>query len=523
VNASQAANYSAAGQPAALSGIKLVAATLALGMGSFMNILDLTIVNVAVPTMAGDFAVSPTQATWIITSYSVAEAIMLPLAGYLAGRFGAVRSFVAATLLFTLASLLCAMSVTFSMLLAARVLQGVFGASMIPLSQTLLTAIYPPHKRGLALGIWAMTTVIAPIVGPLAGGWLTDNTSWHWIFLVNLPVGLLVGISVFLMLGHRDALQPGKRDQKMDWVGLSLLIVGIGSLQILLDKGNELDWFNSGTIITLAALATVALLVFVVWELDDPAPLVDLRLFTQRNFMVGTVCLLFGSMAFFGVVVIIPLWLQTFQGYTSLWAGKTVAFGGILAFFMGPIIGANINRIDARAIATFGFIVFALVGFWSANFTPDIDYWSVALSRLFMGIGISCFFLPLVTIGLSGLPAERIAAASGLTNFMRNLGASFGTAITTWLWTSKASEYHSRLVENIQPYNPVANDYLNQLHQLGMPDDTAYAYLENMITTQSYTLATDQILMISAALMLSLVTLIWWAKPPFVASRGDAH
>jgi DHA2 family multidrug resistance protein len=510
-------------EPAALSGIKLILATLALGLGSFMNILDLTIVNVAVPTMAGDFAVSPTQATWIITSYSVAEAIMLPLAGYLAGRFGAVRSFVAATLLFTLASLLCSMSVSFPMLLGARVLQGVFGASMIPLSQTLLTAIYPPHRRGMALGIWAMTTVIAPIAGPLAGGWLTDNTSWHWIFLVNLPVGLLVGISVAMLLGHRDAHQPGARNQKMDWIGLSLLIVGIGSLQILLDKGNELDWFNSFTIIALAATAVFALMIFVVWELDAPWPLVDLRLFARRNFLVGSVCLMLGSMAFFGVVVIIPLWLQTFQGYTSLWAGKAVAFGGVLAVVLGPIIGANIGRVDARAITTFGFIVFALVGFWSARFTPDIDYWSIALSRLFMGIGISCFFLPLVTIGLSGLPADRIAAASGLSNFMRNLGASFGTAITTWLWASDAAQYHARLVENIHPYNPLANDYLNQLHQLGMPGDAAYAYLENMINIQSYNLATDHILMISAALMLSLVTLIWWARPPFVASRGSAH
>jgi DHA2 family multidrug resistance protein len=510
-------------QIAPLSGIKLILATLALGMGSFMNILDLTIVNVAVPTMAGDFAVSPTQGTWIITSYSVAEAIMLPLAGFLAGRFGEVRSFVAATLLFTLASLLCAASISFPMLLAARVLQGVFGASMIPLSQTLLTAIYPPHKRGLALGIWAMTTVIAPIAGPLAGGWLTDNASWHWIFLVNLPVGLLVGISVAVMLSHRDALQPGKRDQKMDWIGLSLLIVGIGSLQILLDKGNELDWFSSATIITLAVMAVLALLVFVVWELDAAYPLVDLRLFARRNFLVGAVCLMLGMMAFFGVVVIIPLWLQTFQGYTSLWAGKSVAFGGVLAVILGPVIGANIGRVDARAVTTFGFIVFALVGFWSARFTPDIDYWSIAISRLYMGIGISCFFLPLITIGLSGLPAESIAAASGLSNFMRNLGASFGTAITTWLWTSKASEYHARLVENIQPYNPVANDYLKQLHHLGMPGDAAYAYLENMVNIQAYTMATDQILKISATLMLSLVLLIWWAKPPFVASRGGAH
>jgi DHA2 family multidrug resistance protein len=521
VNPASAANTVA--PPLALSGIKLLLATIALGLGSFMNILDLTIVNVAVPTMAGDFAVSPTQATWIITSYSVAEAIMLPLAGYLAGRFGTVRSFVAATLLFTLASMLCAASVSFSMLLAARVMQGVFGASMIPLSQTLLTAIYPPHRRGMALGIWAMTTVIAPIVGPLAGGWLIDNASWHWLFLVNLPVGLLVGISVAMLLGNRDAHQPGARDQKMDWAGLSLLIIGIGSLQILLDKGNELDWFNSSTIIALAATAVFALLVFVVWELDAPWPLVDLRLFARRNFLVGAVCLMLGSMAFFGVVVIIPLWLQTFQGYTALWAGKTVAFGGVLAVILGPVIGANIGRVDARAITTFGFIVFALVGFWSARFTSGIDYWSVALSRLFMGVGISCFFLPLVTISLSGLPAERIAAASGLSNFMRNLGASFGTAITTWLWVSHAAQYHARLVENIHPYNPISDDYLSQLHQLGMPDNVAYAYLENMINVQAYTLATDQILMISATLMLSLVTLIWWAKPPFVASRDAAH
>jgi len=507
-------------QPAPLKGSKLVLATVALGLGSFMNILDLTIVNVAVPTMAGYFAVTPTQATWIITSYAVAEAIMLPLAGFFAGRYGEVRTFVAGTMLFTLASLLCAASITFPMLLAARVLQGVFGASMIPLSQTLLTTIYPPHKRGLALVIWAMTTVIAPIAGPLSGGWLTDNFSWHWIFLINLPVGLLVGMSVASLLAGRDAIQPAKRNQKLDWGGLFLLVVGIGSLQILLDKGNELDWFSSGTIITLAVTASVGLLMFVVWELYEPAPMVDLSLFKQRNFLVGSTCLMIGMIAFFSVVVIIPLWLQTYQGYTSLWAGKSVAFGGVLAVILGPVIGANINRVDARAITTFGFIVFALVGYWSSHFTPDIDYWSIAISRLFMGIGISCFFLPLVTIAISGLPPDKVAAASGLTNFMRNLGASFGTAITTWLWTSQAAGFHATLTENIQPYNPQAIDYLNRLQQLGMPENSAYAYVERMITIQSYTLATDRILILSGLLMLSLITVVWWARPPFIASRG---
>ena len=504
--------------PATLSGIRLVLATLALGMGSFMNILDLTIVNVAVPTMAGDFAVTPTQGTWIITSYSVAEAIMLPLAGFLAGRFGEVRSFVVATLLFTAASLLCALSVSFAMLLAMRVLQGAFGASMIPLSQTLLTRIFPPHQRGLALGIWAMTTVIAPIAGPLAGGWLTDNASWHWIFLVNLPVGLLVGVSVSMLMAGRDAVDPVVR--QMDMVGLLLLVVGIGSLQILLDKGNELDWFASEIIVGLAITAATALLMFVAWELGEASPLVDIRLFYGRNFLVGAVCLLLGSMAFFSVVVIVPLWLQTYQGYTSFWAGKAVAFGGVLAFILGPVIGANIGRVDARAITTFGFIVFALVGYWSSGFTPDIDFWSVALSRLFMGIGISCFFLPLIAISLSGLAAEKVAAASGLTNFMRNLGASFGTAIATWLWNSQAAGYHAILVENIHRYNPQAYGYLEQLRRLGVNGDAAYAYLDQVIGVQSYTLATDRILSVSATLMISLVALIWFAKPPFVAAQA---
>jgi len=507
-------------RPAPLSGAKLALATIALGLGSFMNVLDLTIVNVAVPTMSGAFAVTPTEATWIITSYSVAEAIMLPLAGFLAGRYGEVRMFVVATLLFTFASLLCAVSQNFSMLLASRVTQGVFGASMIPLSQTLLTTIFPAHQRGLALGIWAMTTVTAPIVGPLSGGWLTDNVSWHWIFLINLPVGLLVSSAVAFLLAGRDVSRPEMRAQKIDLVGLALLVVGVGSLQILLDKGNELDWFSSGTIVALAISAAVALLAFVVWEWGEAAPLVDLRLFKGRNFLVGAVCLLLGSMAFFAVVVIIPLWLQTYQGYTSFWAGKTVAFGGVLAFILGPIIGANIDRVDARAITTFGFLVFAAVGYWGANFTPDVDYWTVALTRLFMGIGISCFFLPLVAISLSGLLADQVAAAAGLTNFMRNLGASFGTAIATWLWTSHAAASHAVLMENIRSQNPALGDYLNRLRQLGLSDEAAHAYIEQMINVQSYALATDQIQLIAGALMASLVAVIWWAKPPFVVSRA---
>ena len=495
-----------------MRGSTLALATFALGLGSFMNILDLTITNVSVPSIAGDLGVSFTQGTWAITSYAVAEAIMLPLTGWLAQRFGAVRMFVSATLLFTLASALCGLAFTFPMLLASRVMQGVVGASMIPLSQTLLTSVYPPQRRGLALGLWSMTTILGPIAGPLAGGWLTENLSWHWIFLINLPVGFIVAVLVTTLFRGRET---PRRRLPVDFVGLGLLVLGIGALQILLDKGNELDWFSSPFIMGLAYLSVAALAFFVAWELTDAHPMVNLRLFGRRNFAIGVTCLMLGAVAFFGTVVVLPLWLQSYQGYTPLWAGKVVAFGGVLALLLGPVVGANIHRIDARAVATFGFSTFALVAFWSARFTPDVDFWTLALTRLLMGIGISCFFLPLITINLSGLAPNQIAAATGLQNFMRNLGSSFGTAIMTSLWDHKGIEHHARLIEYVTAYNPLATRYLDQLQTTGLTADQALAQLDHALTTQAYLLSTNAVLCISGMLMIALIGLIWWAKPPF--------
>lgn len=501
-----------------LAGATRLVATFALALAAFMNILDLTIANVSVPTIAGAMAVTPTQGTWIITSYAVSEAIMLPLTGFFAARLGQRRMFMLATAAFTLASLVCALSLNFPMLLAARVVQGAVGAAMIPLAQAMLLAIYPPSQRGLAMGIFVMTTVAAPIIGPLAGGWITDQLSWHWIFLVNLPVGALCLLLVGSLLGRYEST---RRQAPMDLVGIALLALGVGSLQILLDKGNELDWFGSPLIVVLAAVSAMALALFIVWTLTARHPVVELRLFARRNYAVGAGALALASVAFFGTNVVVPLWLQTQLGYTAEWAGRTMAFGGLLAIVLGPLIGANIHRLDARAVASFGLTMFALFAWLSSRFTTGVDFWTLATTRLVMGVGVSSLFLPLTTIYLSGLTAEQTASAAGLANFMRNIGSSFGTSIMTSLWSHRATQYGAQLAESVNDHNPAASAYLGQLARLGLAPDAALAYVQNaVIAPQASLLATNAVLLASAALMLALITVVWVARPPFSAGTA---
>lgn len=525
-------NTSPAGHPDAAATVALprsfeplphgrrLAATLALALAAFMNILDLTIANVSVPTIAGAMGVGATQGTWIVTSYAVSEAIMLPLTGWFAARLGQRRMFTIATFAFTAASLLCALSLNFPMLLAARVAQGAVGAAMIPLAQAMLLSIYPPARRGLALGIFAMTTVAAPIIGPLAGGWITDHLSWHWIFLLNLPVGALCIGLVSALLGRYES---ARRKQPVDAVGIALLALGVGSLQVMLDKGNELDWFGSPLIVALAICAAIAATVFIAWTLTSRHPVVDLRLFARRNYAAGVGCLALASMAFFGTNVVVPLWLQTHLGYTAEWAGRTMAFGGLLALVLGPVIGANIHRIDARVVATFGLSMFALFAFLSSRFPPNVDFWTLATTRLIMGVGLSSLFLPLTTIYLSGLADERTASAAGLANFMRNIGSSFGTSLMTSLWAHRTTQFAAQLAEQVSNRRDAATAYLDRLAQLGLAPQAALAYVQNIVIgTQASLLATNSVLLLSAALMLGLVGLLWVARPPFSAG-GITH
>ncbi len=500
-------------------GLRLVLATFALALGSFMNVLDMSIANVALPAIAGDFAVTPTQGTWVITSYAVSEAIFLPLTGWISGRIGEVRQFIFATILFTLASMLCGLATSFEMLVVSRVLQGIVGASMIPLSQALLMQAFPPSKRGMALGIWATTTVIAPVLGPLVGGLLTDTLSWRWAFYINLPFGLICAYLVFTLYGLP---KPQVKKQPIDLVGIVLLVIAVASMQILLDKGSELDWWSSPFILTLSVISVIGWVSFVLWELGATNPVVDLRLFKLRNFAVSAICLGLGSFAFYIYIVIGPLWMQTQLGYTAFNAGQVMAFTGVLAFFCGPIFGANISRIDARWIATLGFSSMAGGCLWAASFTTLVDQHSLIVARLIMGVGIAGFFMPMTAISMSQLKGYQIASGSGISNFLRNVGGSVGTALSTTMWQDNAARHHARLIEHIQPANPAYQMFNEQMQSTGLTSDQQLGLIDQLITSQAYLLSTNQLMLIAATMLICLLPLIWFAKPPFSAAKG-AH
>src|SRR5258708_29103990 len=397
-----------------LEGAKLVIGTIAVSLAVFMNVLDTSIANVSIPSISGDLGVSSDQGTWVITSFAVANAISVPLTGWLTQRFGQVRLFMTSIVLFVLASWLCGLAPTLPFLLAPRVLQGAVAGPMIPLSQTLLLASYPRAKAPMALSMWAMTTLTAPVAGPILGGWISDNISWPWIFYVNIPVGIVAAIATWAIFRHRDSVI---RKAPIDRVGLALLITLVGSLQIMLDKGKDLDWFSSTTIVVLGLTAVIALAFFIVWELTAEHPVVDLSLFSKRNFTGGTIALSIGYGLYFGNLVLLPLWLQTDIGYTATDAGIVMAPVGLFAVLLSPVTGKFLPRTDPRYIATASFLVFALCFWMRSRYTTGVDTFSLMLPTLIQGIGMAGFFIPPLSITLLGLSGNRVPAAAGLLAF----------------------------------------------------------------------------------------------------------
>ncbi|MBW8779697.1 MAG: DHA2 family efflux MFS transporter permease subunit, partial [Burkholderiales bacterium] len=425
-----------------------------------------------------------------------------------------------------IASILCGLAPSIEMLIAFRVLQGFVAGPMIPLSQTLLLSTYPPQKAGTALALWGVTTLVAPVAGPLLGGYITDNFTWPWIFYINIPVGIFAAF-VTWSIYHKRETPTVKRP--IDGVGLGMLVLWVGCLQVMLDKGKELDWFNSPVIVTLAVVVVIAFAVFVAWELTDEHPVVDIRLFAGRNFAFGAATLSIAYGLFFGNVVLLPLWLQQYMGYTATSAGMALAPVGILAIVLTPLVGRNVAKWDPRWMATGAFVLFALVLWMRSKFTSDTDFGTILLPTLIQGGAMAFFFIPLTTLTLAGLPPSRIPAAAGLSNFVRITMGAMGTSIATTLWDNRATMHHEHLVEQMAMNGTALDNATTALTQAGVPTAGAYASINRLVDVQAFTKAADDIFIASAVTFLFLIFTIWFTKrPPRIAGgpsvdAGGAH
>ncbi len=402
---------------------------------------------------------------------------MQPLSGWLARRFGEVRTFIVSLFLFVAFSILCGVATSMPMLVAFRLLQGAGSGPMVALSLSLLLNSYPVARKGMALAMWAMTVMVAPIFGPILGGWLTDNYSWPWIFFINVPVGILAAVVVMSIMRGRE--MPTVR-QPIDYIGLVLLVLGVGCLQFMLDNGNDKDWFASPMIVILGIIALVSLVFLVVWELTDRHPIVDLSLFKSRNFTVGVIALSMGMLGFFGISVVFPLWLQLTLDYTATWAGLATAPVGILAFLLAPLIGRNIDRLELRSTVAFAFVVFAATAYWFTLFNNQTSFGTLVWPRLVMGIAIPCFFIPLNQMILSGMSGNQVASASG-----------------------------------------AADSYIDTVKATGISDPASWALIDRVVTQEALTLAVNDVFWVFAILFLAMIPILWFAKPPFGNTESE--
>lgn len=500
-----------------LTGAPLLISALLLGLANFMVVLDTTIANVSVPHIAGALAVSPSQGTWVITSYSVAEAITVPLTGWLAQRFGPVKVFAAGMAGFGLFSALCGIAPSFQMLVLFRVLQGLCGGPIMPMSQTLLLQIFPREKSAQALGIWSMTTVVAPIAGPILGGLISDNLHWSWIFYINIPVAAVVGVGVFRMLISRD--MKGER-VPVDYVGLGLLVLWVGSLQVMLDKGKELDWFSSSTVVILAILAAVGFVAFLIWELTSDNPIVNLRVFRHRGFVVGVIVLSLTFGAFFASVVLTPLWLQTSLNYTATWAGYAGCLNGVLAVAMSPIVAQMIGKFDVRGLVSFGVFWMAGVALWRTTFTTDVNFWAIALPQFALGFAMPFFFIPTTSLSLSSVLPEETAAAAGLQNFLRTTAGAFATSIMNTAWENTATAKRTIMAGTL----PDPQGALDTMTRSGLSDQVALGQLEGLVQNQAVMISTNEMFLATAGVFALAASIIWLApKPERIAAGGGGH
>ncbi len=492
-----------------------------VAMAAFMEVLDTSIANVALPHIAGNLGASNDESTWVLTSYLVSNAIVLPMSGWLAGLFGRKRFFLLCIVLFTVSSLFCGAAPSLAMLIVFRVIQGVGGGGLQPMAQAILADIFPPQKRGLAFALYGITAVLAPTIGPTLGGWITDNYSWRWIFYINLPVGIAA-----LLLAARMVEDPPyfKRLRgaglRVDYIGISLLALGVGALQVVLDKGQEDDWFGSHFITTLALVSAICLVSLVIWEWFNEHPIIDVRMFRSFNFAAANVMMFILGLILFSSLVIMPQFLQTLMGYTAESAGLVLSASGAVILFEMPLVGVLTSKFPVKYIMAFGWLALAVGMYYStARLDLLISFNFAAVLRVIQALGLGFLFVPITLASYIGLPADKANSASGLVNFMRNIGSSVGTSMVTTLLARRSQFHQAVLAYHTTPSDPAFQNQVaglsQQLVASGVsPADAqthAYAQIYQSMLAQAQTLSyidTFLVLAVGAAIMFVLTFLI---------------
>jgi DHA2 family multidrug resistance protein len=496
---------------------------------TLIEILDTSVANVALPHIQGSLSAGQDEVTWVLTSYLVSNAVVIPMSGWLARLMGRKKYLISSIIVFTVSSILCGSATSLSEIIVFRIIQGAGGGGLQPMSQAILLETFPVEQRGVAMGIFGMGAVLGPIVGPLLGGYLTDNYSWRWIFYINLPVGLvaLALISTFVF----DPAYQERRilGEKIDYIGIALLSLGLGSLQVVLDKGQRDDWFSSNFILTLSVVAAVCLIGLVFWELSQERPILDLRIFKDQSFATGNVVMFLTFFAFFGSIVLLPLYLQTLMGYTAFLAGLVLGPGGAITLLTLPVAGKLTERIDARFFLAAGLIVTAYSVYYMSGFNGAIDFRTAVIGRAIQGIGMPFVFVTVTFVAMAYVPKERMNNASAIFNLLRNLGGSFGVAfVSTMLeWRSQFHQY--RLVDHLTQFNPSFAIPLQQIKSYLDLKMGAFAghtelarqamYLQ--LQQQAAVLAFNDVFFMQALILLALVGILWIIRKPPVGARSN--
>lgn len=491
-----------------LKGVPLGIAAFLLALANFIVVLDMTIANVSVSNISGGLAVSLSEGTYVITSYAVAEAICVPLTGWLASRFGILRVFTTCMMMFGVFSALCGFSNSIGMLVVGRIFQGLMGGPLMPLSQTLLLQIFPPEKRGTALGLWAMTTLVAPVMGPIIGGYICDNWGWGYIFSINIPIAFACG---FVLMNLLKRFESVIIKNKVDFVGLVLLVVWVSALQLMLDEGKNYDWFESTEIWALLIISIIGFICFMIWELTQDKPIVNLRVFRHRGYAASMLTISLSFAAFSCSIVLTPLWLQNYMGYTTTWSGLTTGVIGVLAVFVAPMAAKFSVKYDPRILVFCGVSWLGLITFYRSFGSTDMTHFDVSSLMFIQGIGLPFFFVPLTALALASVEPEETASAAGLMDFLRTLSGAMATSTVITAWEDKTNIMRADLVDKIASPRELAA-IAGDVSPNGQ--STAMYMLDQILQSQAVMMATNHIFMITAFAFVFSATAIWLAPKP---------